>query len=254
MAKPALLVHPPLGMFEARLADYDVVHWPTDRQDVRAAVTIGSVGVSNDMIDALPELGAIICFGVGVDGVDLDYARERGIAVTHGREINNEDVADVAFGLIIATVRGFSEAERVLRDDRWTPPLAIASRPRLYGRKQGIVGMGAIGQAIARRAQGFGMDIKWNGPRAKPDIAQAYEPDLTKLAAWADILAVAARGDQPGLIDAGVIAALGEQGYLVNISRGSVVDESAVIAALKTGAVGGAGKEEFAQEPTPAQS
>jgi lactate dehydrogenase-like 2-hydroxyacid dehydrogenase len=252
MTKPALLVHPPLGLFEARLADYEVVHWPTDRKDVRAAVTIGSVGISNAMIDALPELKCIVCFGVGVDGIDLGYAAKTGVAVTHGREINHEDVADVALGLMIAVCRAFSEGERVLRADSWTPPLAVPPQRRFSGRKLGIVGMGAIGQAIAQRAQGFGHEIKWNGPRAKPGIAHAYEPDLKALATWADILAVAARGDQAGLISADIITALGADGILVNISRGSLVDEDALIAALKSGALGGAGLDVFQQEPTPA--
>ncbi|MBX9746211.1 MAG: 2-hydroxyacid dehydrogenase, partial [Hyphomonadaceae bacterium] len=252
MTRPALLVHPPLGLFEMRLADYDVVHWPTERTDISAAVTIGHVGISNAQIDALPELRCIVCFGVGVDGIDLDYAAKRGIAVTHGREINHEDVADVALGLIIATARSFSEGERVLREGRWTPPLAVPPQRRLRGRKLGIVGMGAIGQAIAHRAEAFGLEIKWTGPRAKPDIAYAYEPNLKALAEWSDILALAPRGDQAGLITAEIIAALGSDGILINISRGSVVDEDALIAALKSGALGGAGLDVFAEEPTPA--
>jgi len=251
-AKAALLVHPPLGLFEMQLGIYDVVHWPTDRTDVRAAVTIGSVGLSNAMIDALPNLGAIVCFGVGVDGIDLNYADKRNVRVTHGREINNEDVADVAIGLMIAACRGFTEGERVLRAGAWTPPLAIGPRRRFSNRKLGIVGMGAIGQAIAKRAQGFGHDIRWYGPRPKPQLAYGYEPDLKALAEWADILAIAARGDQSGLISADIIKALGSDGILVNISRGDVVDEDALIAALKSGALGAAGLDVFHEEPTPA--
>lgn len=253
MSKPALLVHPPLGLFEARLApDYEVVHWPTDRKDVRAAVTIGSVGIANAMIDALPELGAIVCFGVGVDGIDLDYAKRRGIAITHGRQINHEDVADVAIGLIIARLRLFTEGERVLREGTWTPPLAVPPQKRLRGRKLGIVGLGAIGSAIAHRAEAFGMEIKWTGPRAKPDVRHVYEPDLLTLAEWCDILAVAARGDQTGLINAEIIKAVGPDGIIVNISRGGVIDEDAMIAALRSGELGGAGLDVFAEEPTPA--
>jgi lactate dehydrogenase-like 2-hydroxyacid dehydrogenase len=251
MSKPAILVHPPLGLFEFQLGDYEVVHWPTDRADIRAAITIGHVGISNAMIDALPQLGAIICFGVGVDGIDLDYARRRDIAVTNGREINHEDVADVAVGHIIATARSFTLGERVLREGRWVPPLAVPPQRRLRGMKLGIVGMGAIGQAIAARAQAFGMEIRWTGPRAKPDIVFGYEPDLLQLASWADVLAVAARGDQTGLVSAEAIAALGPQGILVNISRGSVIDEDALIAALKSGALGAAGLDVFMEEPTP---
>jgi hydroxypyruvate reductase len=251
MTKTAILVHPPLGLFEMQLGDYDVVHWPTDRKDIRAAITIGHVGISNAMIDALPDLGCIICFGVGVDGIDLDYAKKRGIAVTHGRDINHEDVADVAMGLIIAVARKFSTAEKVLREGKWTPPLAVPPQRRLRGMKLGVVGMGAIGQAIAARAAPFGFEIKWNGPRAKPDIAHAYEPDLLKLADWADVLAIAARGDQTGLIDANVIKAVGPQGFIVNISRGGLIDEDALIAALQSGALGGAGLDVFQEEPTP---
>jgi lactate dehydrogenase-like 2-hydroxyacid dehydrogenase len=255
MTKPALLVHPPLGLFELRLTDYEVVHWPTERRDIRAAVTIGHVGISNAMIDALPELGAIVCFGVGVDGIDLDYAKKRGIAISHGRDINHEDVADVAIGLIIARLRLFTEGEKVLREGTWTPPLAVPPQKRLRGRKLGIVGMGAIGSAIAHRAQAFGMEIKWCGPRAKPDVAHAYEPSLRQLAEWCDVLAVAARGDKTteGIIDAEIIKAVGADGILVNISRGSVIDEDALIAALKSGALGGAGLDVFVEEPTPVE-
>lgn len=252
MTKPALLVHPPLGLFEMRLVDYDVLHWPTDRTDIKAAVTIGHVGISNEMIDALPELGCIVCFGVGVDGIDLDYAKKRGVAVTHGREINHEDVADVAIGLMIARLRLFTEGERVLREGTWTPPLAVPPQKRLRGRKVGVVGLGAIGHAIADRAKAFGTEIKWFGPRAKPDVAYAYEPDLLKLADWADVLIVSARGDQTNVVNADVLKALGSDGVLINISRGSVVDEDALIAALKSGALGGAGLDVFAEEPTPA--
>ena len=254
--KPALLVHPSLGFFETRLAgDYEVVHWPTDRKDIRAAVTIGHVGISNAMIDALPELKCIVCFGVGVDGIDLAYAKQRGVAITHGRDINHEDVADVAIGLIIARFRLFTEGEKVLRDGAWTPPLAVPPQKRLRGSKLGIVGMGAIGAAIAHRAAAFGMDIKWYGPRGKPDVKYAYEPDLLKLAEWCSVLAVAARGDKTteGIIDADVIKAVGSDGVIVNISRGVVIDEDALIAALKSGALDGAGLDVFMQEPTPVE-
>jgi lactate dehydrogenase-like 2-hydroxyacid dehydrogenase len=254
MTKPALLVHPSLGFFETRLAaDYEVVHWPTERKDIRAAVTIGHVGISNEMIDALPELGCIVCFGVGVDGIDLAYAAKRGVAISHGRDINHEDVADVAIGLIIARLRLFTEGEKVLRGGAWTPPLAVPPQKRLRGRKLGIVGMGAIGSAIAVRGGAFGMDIKWFGPRAKPDVKYAYEPDLLKLAEWCDILAIAARGDKTTekIVNADVIKAVGGDGIIVNISRGSVIDEDAMIAALRAGALGGAGLDVFVEEPTP---
>lgn len=253
--KPALLVHPPLGLFEMQLGAYEIVHWPSERTDIKAALTIGHVGLSNAMIDALPQLGVIVCFGVGVDGLDLAHCRERGVRITHGREINHEDVADVAIGLIIACARSFTLGERLLREGKWTPPLAVPPQRRLRGMKLGVVGMGAIGQAIAARAVPFGFEIKWFGPRAKPEIGFAYEPDLSALAQWADVLAVAARGDKSteNLIDANIIKALGPQGMLVNVSRGTVVDEDALIAALKAGELGGAGLDVFRDEPTPPQ-
>ena len=256
MSKPVVLVHPPLGLFEMQIAaQYEVVHWPTDRKDVAAAITIGHVGISNAMIDALPELKNIICFGVGVDGVDLGYCRARGVGVSHGREINHEDVADVAMGLIIAVARSFTLGERTLREGRWQPPLAVPPQRRLRGRKLGILGMGAIGCALAQRAQAFGLEIKWCGPRPKPELIWGYESDLMKLAQWADILAVTARGDKSteNLVNAAVIKALGGDGLLVNISRGSVVDENALIAALKNGDLGGAGLDVFQEEPTPVE-
>jgi hydroxypyruvate reductase len=256
MTKPAILVHPPLGLFEMQLANiYDVAHWPTEQRDIQAAVTIGSVGLTRDMMDALPALKAIVCFGVGIDGIDLAYCKQRGIAVSNGPNINNEDVADVAMGLIIAVARAFTQGERVLREGQWRPPLAVPPQRRLSGRKLGIVGMGAIGQAVATRASGFGLEIRWFGPRAKASIAHPYEAELIALASWADILAVCARGDKATekLIDARVIEALGSDGLLINISRGSVIDEDALIAALKAGKLGGAGLDVFEQEPTPAE-
>lgn len=249
--KPKILVHPPLPGFEARLQEYEVVHWPQKDEAVRAAATVGSVGLSRDMIDAYPNLGLVACFGVGVDGVDVEYCKARGVAVTHARNINHEDVADVAMGLVIAVMRRFTEAERVLREGHWQGPLAVAPQRRLRGRKLGIVGMGAIGQAVALRAAPFGFEIHWFGPRAKPELPYVFEPDLQTLAAWADVLVVAARGDQTGLISAPILEALGAEGVLVNISRGGVVDEHALISALKSGKIGGAGLDVFAQEPTP---
>jgi lactate dehydrogenase-like 2-hydroxyacid dehydrogenase len=252
--KPAVLVHPSLGFFEMQLAAaYEVVHWPTERADISAAITIGHVGLTNAIIAALPALKTIICFGVGVDGLDLDFCRARGVAVTNGRDINHEDVADIAIGLIISVARRMSEGERVLRAGTWALPLAVPPQRRLRGMKAGIVGMGAIGQAVAARAAAFGLDIAWTGPRAKPAVAQRYEPDLAALASWADVLIVAARGDASTekLIDARIIAALGEAGVLINVSRGSVVDEDALIAALKAGKLAGAGLDVFVEEPTP---
>jgi lactate dehydrogenase-like 2-hydroxyacid dehydrogenase len=251
--RPAVLVHPPLPLFESQLGAYGVVHWPTDRKDISAAVGVGSIGMSNDIIAALPKLKTIACFAVGVDGFDLEFLRGRGVALSNGANINHEDVADVGLGLIIAVARRFSEGERVVRAGNWAVPLAVPPQKRIRGRQLGIVGLGAIGQALAVRAEACGMEIRWAGPRPKPDAAWPYEPDLIKLAKWADILAVCVRGDPSTvkLINADVIKALGGDGILVNVSRGNVVDEDALIAALKSGGLYGAGLDVFEEEPTP---
>ena len=255
--RPAVLVHPPLPLFEGQLTQYDIVHWPCDdeakRADVTAAVGVGSIGMSNDIIAAFPNLKTIACFAVGIDGFDMDFLRARGIALSNGANINHEDVADVALGLIISVARRFSEGERVVRAGNWSVPLAVAPQKRIRGRNLGIVGLGAIGQALAVRAEACGMEISWTGPRPKPDAPWPFEPDLVKLARWADILAVCVRGDDStvNLIDSEVIKALGGDGILINVSRGNVIDEDALIAALKSGALYGAGLDVYAEEPTP---
>jgi hydroxypyruvate reductase len=253
MTKPAILVHPPLPMFEPLLAAYDIAHLPCTRTDIAAAVVVGGVGLTHDEITALSGLKLIVCLGVGYDGVDVDFCRARGIAVTNGANINQEDVADVAIGLLIGVARYFPLGRKVLYEGAWRPPVPVPPQRRLRGMKLGIVGMGAIGQAIAVRASAMGLEIAWTGPRAKPEVAHRYEPDLIALATWADALALACRGGPAteNLIDARVLAALGEDGILINVARGSVVDEDALIAALKAGKLFGAGLDVFAQEPTP---
>lgn len=254
--KPLLLVHPPLGGFEARLSEtYDVVHWPQAEAragDIRAALTIGSTGLTNAMIDALPQLGLIACFGAGYDGIDVSHAHARNVVVTNCPNVNNEDVADVALGLMISTVRKLALGDANVRAGKWRD--GIGYTQRFTGMKTGIVGLGAIGMAIADRAFAFKHEIAWQGPRPKPDSPYRYEPDLIELAKWADILVIACPA-LPGtekMISAEVIEALGPQGVLVNIARGSIVDEDALIAALKSGKLGGAGLDVFEEEPTPA--
>jgi lactate dehydrogenase-like 2-hydroxyacid dehydrogenase len=177
--KPTVLIHPPLRAFEKRLTDlYEPMHCPTDRRDITAAVAIGSIGIRNAVIEALPSLKTIACFGVGVDGLDLAHCRTHGITVTHGRDINHEDVADLAIGLLISVARRMGEGERVLRANAWKPPLAVPSQRRLKGMKLGIVGLGAIGKAVEERAAPFGIELAWTGPRPKPESALRYEPDL----------------------------------------------------------------------------
>ncbi len=263
--KPTILAYPALGGLEAIFgAAYDIVRLPSEPAartayiaehgaTIAAAVTIGSIGLPPDVLAALPNLKMISCFGVGYDGVDLEATRARGIKVTNCPNINHEDVADVAFGLIISCVRHISAGDRLVRAGGWKGPLAFPPPKRLSARKLGIVGLGAIGDAVARRGAAFGMEIAWAGPRPKP-APWRHEPDLHALATWCDVLAMTLRPD-PGtenMIDAAVLDALGPEGIIVNVSRGSVIDENALIAALKEGRVGGAGLDVYATEPTPA--
>ncbi|MBI1186624.1 MAG: 2-hydroxyacid dehydrogenase [Alphaproteobacteria bacterium] len=260
MTKPRVLAMLP-GL-EGLLGAFDVVHPPADEnraaflRDVaptlEAAVVIGSHPIPGDLMDALTGLKLIAAFGAGYDGFDPAALKARGVALTNCPSINNEDVADVAMGLLLSVTRDIAKGDALVRAGEWRKGLAW---PRsLKGRRLGIVGMGAIGASIAARAAPFGLEVRWHGPRAKDDVPYPYEADLLALATWADILAVACRADASTekLIDARIIAALGAEGVLINVSRGSVVDEDALIEALKARALYGAGLDVFAEEPTPA--
>lgn len=262
---PTILAYPALGGFEAMFgASYDVVRLPPEAAeraavlrargpDVQAAVGIGSIGLPADVLAALPNLKLMACFGVGYDAIDLAAMAARGVAVTNCPNINHEDVADVALGLIISCVRSIAAGDALVRAGGWNSPLAFPPPRRLAARKLGIVGMGAIGEALARRAAACGMPVAWTGPRPK-DTPWRYVPDLLTLAAESDVLALTLRPD-PGtekMVDARVLDALGPDGLVINVARGSVIDEDALIAALKAGRLGGAGLDVFAEEPTPA--
>jgi lactate dehydrogenase-like 2-hydroxyacid dehydrogenase len=201
-------------------------------------------------MDGLPGLGIVACFGVGVDGVDLDYCKKRGIAVSNTPDVLTEDVADIAIGLTIATLRGIAAGDRFVRRGDWAHgPLPLSTR--IGGRTMGILGLGRIGKAIARRAEAVGMRIVWHGRSDQPGVAWQRYADLRAMAAAVDILMVACPGGPAtrGLVDREVIDALGRDSYLVNISRGSVVDEPALVEALVAGRMAGAGLDVFADEP-----
>jgi hydroxypyruvate reductase len=197
----------------------------------------------------LPALEIISVFGVGYDGVPIDYCRERGIRVTHTPDVLTDDVADVAVALILMTGRGFARANRFVRDREWTrrsPELTT----KLAGKAVGILGLGRIGKAIARRVEAMGMRVAYTG-RKPQDVAYRYVTDLVELASQVDFLVVACPGG-PGtrhLVDARVLEALGAKGTLVNIARGSIVDEAALVRALADGTVRSAGLDVFENEP-----
>ncbi len=212
-------------------------------------VTTGGAGASRELIERLPGLRLIACFGVGVDAIDLTAAREHGIAVTNTPDVLTDDVADLAIGLMLATMRGIAAADRYVRAGLWLRgPMGVQTK--VSRKALGIVGMGRIGQAIAARAAAFDMPIAWTGPRAK-NLPWRYEPDLIALARGVDVLIAACPGGETtrGLISRAVLEALGPDGVFVNIARGSVVDEVALVELLTTGKLGGAGLDVFIDEP-----
>lgn len=217
---------------------------------IRAIVANGEAKVPRELMAQLPALEMISVFGVGYDGVDVVAAKERGIPVTHTPEVLNDDVADLALGLLLAIARRIPQADRFVRDGEWTQgPIALARKAT--GAKLGIVGMGRIGQAIAQRALAFRMEIAYTARSPRAGVPYPYYPDAVTLAAAVDFLVVITPGGAAtrGLIDAKVLEALGPQGYLINVARGSVVDQPALIAALQNGSIAGAALDVFDGEP-----
>jgi lactate dehydrogenase-like 2-hydroxyacid dehydrogenase len=230
--------------------------WELDEADkahVRAIVHAGEVPLEPAFLSTLPALGLIACVSVGYDGVDVAWCRAHGIEVTHADGLNAEDVADHAVGLIVASWRDIVAGDRMVREGRWTQAERLGPRPGLRGRKVGVVGLGHIGEAVAVRAEAFGMAIAWWGPRPKPARWPRAE-SLVDLARDSDILVVACRADAANrrMISREVIDAVGPRGLIVNVARGSIIDEDALIAALRDGRLGRAALDVFETEPTPA--
>lgn len=223
----------------------------TEAAAARVAVTSGVWGVRAEHLDRLPALEAIVSFGVGYDTTDVDEATRRGIVVSNTPDVLTDCVADAAVGLLIDTMRGLSAADRFVRRGEWAAGRTPALARRVTGARVGIVGLGRIGLAIARRLEGFGTTISYHNRRPRTDVSYAYAADVVSLAAGSDVLVLAAAGG-PGsrhLVDADVLDALGPNGFLVNVARGSVVDERALVAALQEGRIAGAGLDVFGDEP-----
>ncbi len=259
-SKPALLIVQPHLGFLGPILEPDFTVWrlwespPLEAEaDIAALVVAGEFPVDKSLAERLPKLGLIACFTAGYDGIDVAWAEARGLKVTHSPGVNHEDVADHALGLIIGAWRRIGAGDRQIRAGGWTASAKMLS-PSLAGRKVGIVGLGDIGAAIARRCAPFSLEVAWWGPREKPDAPWPRAASLEALATQSDILVVACRAHEAnrGLINARILDALGPDGLLVNVSRGQVVDEDALIVALKTGRLGLAGLDVFAQEPSPA--
>lgn len=214
------------------------------------AVTTSVAGADAATFDALPDLKLLLCNGTGLENIDLPEAARRGIVVRHTPDDVTDDTADFAIGLVYAVSRRIAEADRFVRAGRWGPERMTPSR-RVFDRTLGIVGLGKIGQTIARRAAGIGMTVLYTGPREKPGVPYGYIADIGALAEACDILVLSCPGgpETHHIVDAEVLEKLGPDGIVINVSRGSVVDEAALIAALEAKSIAGAGLDVFASEP-----
>ncbi|NUU67884.1 2-hydroxyacid dehydrogenase [Enterobacteriaceae bacterium BIT-l23] len=260
MITDILLIQPVPDLIDSALKDrYRVHRWydmadreaflATGAAGIQAVVTGGSFGLPNSIMDRLPALKIVAISGIGTDAVDLARARDRGIHVTTTPGVLTDDVADMAMGLMMMTLRDLVTGDRLVRAGQWgsvTQPLAV----RVTGKRLGIVGLGQVGHAIAQRAQAFAMPVRYHSRRPRPESGYRYVDNLIALAQESDILVVAASADsQQAIITADVLRSLGPQGYLINVARGKLVDEEALIAALDQGQIAGAGLDVFASEP-----
>ena len=213
-------------------------------------ITNGEATVTRELIASLPALEVIAVFGVGYDGVDVQAAAEHQVRVSHTPGVLTDDVADLALGLMLATSRQIVAAHKFLEAGEWAAG-GFPWTQKVSGSRVGIVGMGRIGQAIARRCEGFAMQIAYHDRKRLPALNYAWREDLLTLAAESDFLVICTPGTaaNQGLINQPVLAALGEKGILINISRGSVIDEPALVAALESGIIAGAGLDVFSHEP-----
>lgn len=232
-----------------RPVDLDSAEFAKIAPTIQAVAAQGETVLRADLIERLPALKLISVMGVGYDGIDVATAKSRGIVVTHTPDVLNDDVADLALGLMIAASRQICAADRYVRAGSWpSGPVPLAKK--MSGARVGMVGMGRIGQAIAHRALAFGMSIAYTS-RSPKSVPYRYLPTSLALAAEVDFLVIITPGGASTLkmIDAPVLAALGKKGILINVARGSVVDEAALIDALEKGVIAGAGLDVFESEP-----
>jgi lactate dehydrogenase-like 2-hydroxyacid dehydrogenase len=259
--KPDLLLIGPLRPVLARgFADFSVHKLPAENREaffasnagLRAIAVSAPVTPVNDALFArLPKLQIVASFGVGYDHIDAVAAGKRGIVVTHTPDVLNEEVADTAIGLLLCTVREFPQADRYVRAGKWRERNYPLSKATLRDRTIGIVGMGRIGIAIARRLEAFGVPIAYHARRPRPELGYRHYPQLIDMARAVDTLIVIVPGGAAtrNMIDARVLEALGPDGILINVARGSVVDEPALIEALKARKIYAAGLDVFVDEP-----
>lgn len=224
--------------------------------EIGALVVSGGVRLEPAFVDSLPKLKLIAVHGVGYDGVDVAHAKARGVAVSNTPDVLTEDVADLALGLVLATLRGVPEAERFLRAGEWAKGGRSPLTRRVTGLRYGVLGLGRIGRAIAARLAPFAGEVAYHSRRPVEGVAYRYAADARALAGSVDVLVVATPGgpETRGLVSAGVLEALGPDGVLINIARGEVVDQPALIAALDAGRLYAAGLDVFDGEPVVPQA
>lgn len=255
---PPFLMEPLRQSFEVhdRLHESDPAAFAKIAPRIRGVAGGGESRVPRALMDQLPALEIISIMGVGYDGVDVASALERRIPVTHTPGVLNDEVADLALGLVLSVARRIPLADRYVRAGRWAKEGPMPLARKVSGARLGIVGLGRIGQAIASRAEAFGMSIAYTGRSAKPELTYSFYPTAQTLAAAVDFLVVITPGGAGTrhLINAEVLRALGPEGYLINVARGSVVDEAALVEALQKGVIAGAGLDVFEREPHPLEA
>jgi lactate dehydrogenase-like 2-hydroxyacid dehydrogenase len=262
MALPTVLMPGPMNpsVLNGIGDQFEVIRlWEADDPDAVLAerakdiVAVANAGttIDGEFLDRLPALQIIASFGVGYDKIDAEAAAVRGVVVTNTAGVLDDEVADTALGLLLMTVRELSQAERYLRDGKWQDGSYPLTPTTLHGRKMGILGLGRIGEAIAHRAEAFGVSVAYHN-RHRKDVAYRYYPSLLELARDVDILTVVIPGgdETRHLVNAEVLEALGPNGILINVARGSVVDEAALVDALRSKTILGAGLDVFEREPS----
>ena len=224
--------------------------------DFEVVVTSAAYGLTAAQIALLPNLRAVCSFGVGYDSIDVAALQQKNIVLSNTPDVLTDCVADLAMGLMIDVSRGISAGDRYIRKGLWGSKQRMGMQVRVSGKRLGILGLGRIGAAIANRAVGFNMEIAYHNRSKHPESDYAYLPSVQALAQWADYLVVACPGgaETEHLVDAAVLSALGEHGYLINIARGSIVDEQALIQALDNKQIAGAALDVFEHEPKVSQA
>ena len=223
---------------------------PSALSRVRAIVGGGESRIDGELLDRCPQAKVVSCFGVGYDGVNTQAAVERGVVVGHTPDVLNDEVADLGLGLILSIARQIPQADQYVRSGRWAQAPFPLQR-KVTGARLGLVGMGRIAKAIAKRAEAFSMSIAYTARTAKADLHYEFVPNVKDLAARSDFLLAITPGGTGtrGLINAEVLKALGPKGFFINIARGTVADQAALLDALKNGTIAGAGLDVFYDEP-----